>query len=264
MGPNLERYSGIDQFGPAYRRMLELDPHAPGSVDRELMKSMVRLCRETADWLYGEFTPTRVPYDYGSRAELERYVEDAVGAVKEPEDQVDGIAAYCAALGDYAPDDPARMLVGGTEEEIIRRGSDWCTDVARVACAMCQVLRMPARIVYLADTERAYSGHAVIEAYREDEWGAVDAVAGIVYRSNARPASVWDLMKRPEVIRRHGPHPYAVAEQYRAAAVANYFIWESHRYDYAESRLNQYSRDILEHSRAGWPQGLRWLHGEGE
>ena len=45
---NLERFRGIGQFGPAYRKTMENDAHAPGSVDRLLLQRMVRLCRDTA------------------------------------------------------------------------------------------------------------------------------------------------------------------------------------------------------------------------
>ncbi|MEM2906445.1 MAG: hypothetical protein QW057_01990 [Candidatus Bathyarchaeia archaeon] len=55
----LSRYRGIGQFGPAYRLMLENDAYASGSVDRVLFENMVRLCLETADCLYREYTPDK-------------------------------------------------------------------------------------------------------------------------------------------------------------------------------------------------------------
>ena len=64
----------------------------------------------------------------------------------------------------------------------MERGSDWCTDMARVACVMCQVAGLPARIVSLFNTGQAYSGHSIIEVYRVDAWGAADPVNGIIYR----------------------------------------------------------------------------------
>ena len=47
------------------------------------------------------------------------------------------------------------MVLGGPEERILERGTDWCPDVARVACALLQVSGLPARIIYLFDLERA-------------------------------------------------------------------------------------------------------------
>ena len=49
---DVSAYRGIAQFGKAYQTMLENDAHAPGSVDRALAEEMVRLCPETAEYLY--------------------------------------------------------------------------------------------------------------------------------------------------------------------------------------------------------------------
>ena len=68
---DLSQFTGIAAFGRAYRIMFENDSHAPGSVDRELASSIVRVCGETADYLYGSFTPLEVLYQKGDRPELE-------------------------------------------------------------------------------------------------------------------------------------------------------------------------------------------------
>ncbi len=170
---DLSPYTGIGQFGPAYEAMLRGDSHAVGSVDRVLVERMVRVCAETADHLYGGFTPTVAVYEQGSRPELERAAAQATGGTSDTEEQVSGIARFCRDQGRDAEQDLDAMRVGGTEEEIIARGSDWCTDVARVACALCQVVGIPARLVCLADTGTAYSGHVIVEAFRGNAWGAV-------------------------------------------------------------------------------------------
>jgi len=41
------------------------------------------------------------------------------------------------------------MVFGGTELEIIKRGSDWCSDLSRVGAALLQCLGMPSRIAIL-------------------------------------------------------------------------------------------------------------------
>ena len=164
------RYAGIAQFGPAYQVMLARDPHAPGSVDCVLVHRMVRLCADTAEWLYTRFTATESRYQVGSRPELER---------------------------------------------------------------------------------------------RAGAWGAVDASTDVVYRhGDGRPASTWDLMADPALIEAHGPAPYTSRGQFRRAALSNYPVWESSRYDYSQSRPNDYYRSILDMALKGWPGGLRWLHGE--
>lgn len=258
-------YQGPDQFGPAYKTMLENDTHAPGSIDRVLMEKMIRLCSETADYLYNEYTPTRSCYQQDVRPELERYVETVLDCHSN-EERIEAITRFTSGLGEKAEADLALMRVGGTEEEIIARGSDWCTDVARVGCALCQVVGFPARMVYLVDTAKAYSGHVIIEVYRAEVWGAVDPLTDVIYcHTGGKPASTWDLMRLPRLIERHSrdkPSPYVTVGQFRRAAISNYFVWRWGQYNYAVSEVNDYYRSILEMSAQGWPGGLRWLYGE--
>ena len=261
----LRSFQGIGQFGPAYQRMLEADSHAPGSVDRALLERMIRLCPETADFLYERHTPTAVSYERGSRPELERIVDPWQAAGGDAETLVAEVARFCSRLGRGADnDDLDALIVGGTEEEIIRRGFDWCTDVARVGCALCQVAGLPARLVMLANTDRPYWGHVIIEAHRDGAWGAVDTSTCVVYRdAGGRPATTWQLMNDPALIETCGKGKgYSNAGQFRAACIANYVVADRDRYDYTTSRVNDTYRSILEHSSRGWPGGLRWLHAE--
>jgi len=263
---DLSGYKGLSQFGPAYEVMLSNDPHAPGSVDRVLMENMVRLCVETVEHLYGDYTPAKSCYDWGMRPDLERYVQEAVSGAEGVVQRIDAIARFTSGLRRRAVEDIESMLVGGTEEEIIVRGSDWCPDVARVACALYQVAGFAARIVYLAELEKAYSAHVIVEAFGGGFWGAIDSLTGIVYRHpDRRPASVWELMHNPELVMRHskaGSIAYARPGQFRAAAISNYSVCDWRGYDYTASRLNDYYRSVLKMAEQGWPGGLRWLHGE--
>ena len=262
----IDHYRGIGQFGPAYEVMLMNDSHAPGSVDLVLQEEMVRLCPETVDFLYWEFTPLEVGYEPGSLPELEKYAVLAMAGRCDVEERVDGIVRFTAALSDRAVVNLDAIVLGGKEEEIIARGSDWCTDVARVACALCQVAGIPARLVNLADLGQPYSEHTIVEAYRRGVWGAADAVTGLVYRAAAgEPVSTWQLMCSPELIGLNDPTgsiPYARPGLFTAACIVNYFVWERVRYSYATSGLNPYYRSILEMAERGWPGGLRWLNGE--
>jgi transglutaminase-like putative cysteine protease len=148
----------------------------------------------------------------------------------------------------------------------MERGSDWCTDMARVACVMCQVAGLPARIVSLFNTGQAYSGHSIIEVYRVDAWGAADPVNGIIYRRlDGAPATTWELMSDHSLIQlawKDDGNFYADPGQFTGTAVSNYFVSDSPTYDFAVSGVNDYNRAVLEMSGRGWPGGLRWLHGE--
>ncbi|MGH2369879.1 MAG: transglutaminase-like domain-containing protein, partial [Chloroflexota bacterium] len=193
---HLTRYRGLGQFGPAYWVMLENDAHAVGSVDRVLMEGMVRLCSATVEYLYRDFTPLRVLYQQGTAPELERWLEEILEGACDAEAMIARIAAFCRDMAEDTTNGLDTMVLGGTEEQIIERRSDWCTDLARVACVLCQDAGMPARLVYLADTRRAYGAHAIIEAYRGAAWGALDPTTGVVYRHpDGRPASTWDLQR---------------------------------------------------------------------
>ncbi|MEW6753561.1 MAG: transglutaminase-like domain-containing protein [Candidatus Latescibacterota bacterium] len=258
---------GPAALGPAYRYMLEHDAHAPGAVDRGLLAEMVRIGPATVEVLYAGCPPEPVRYAPGSRPVLEGIVGEAIGAAKPPEERTRRLAVWTARFYRGAPAVSLDAVVlGGTEEEVIARGSDWCTDVARVACVLAQVAGMPARLVYLFDLDQAYSGHAIVEVWRDGGWGAVDACTGVVYREDGRPASTWSLMRAPDLVAAHrAACPgalYTTAAQFRAAAVANYAIWEARQYEYPVSGLNAYYRSILSMADQGWPGGLRWLHGE--
>lgn len=72
-------------------------------------------------------------------------------------------------------------------------------------------------------------------------------------------------MNDPELIDRHREATggfYTSRDQFSAAGIANYFLWEHERYDYTVSGVNDYYLSILSMSDEGWPGGLRWLHGE--
>jgi len=261
-------YRGLAQFGPAYRVMLENDAHAPGSVDQVLMENMVRLCTETADYLYSQYTPERSLYRRGERPELEYWIDRIFPAGNSDEERIAAIVRFTARLQGKACQDLDSVQIGGTEEEIIARGSDWCADVSRAGCALCQVAGYPARIVYLVDTEKPYSGHVIMEVFRTGVWGAVDPLTDVLYsRSGGSPASTWDLMNDTDLIEQHSrgeSTPYTTPGQFRAAAISNYFLWEATAYDYTVVGINKYYRSILDMSEQGWPCGLRWLHGEDE
>jgi len=248
---------GPAAFGPAYRFMLEHDCHAAGSVDREIARSLVRLTPGSVDRLYHDFTPLRISYRAGTRPVLEAIVQELQAGGSHQ--LLVRLAEFGGGMSRRAPQRLDDMVFGGTEEQIIARGSDWCTDVARVICALAQVAGVPARLANLFDLGQAYSGHVIVELFHSGHWGALDALNGVVYRQpNGAPASVWTLMQTPALVSAHGQS----AAQFGAAGTANYFVWDSDSFDYTTSRLNDYCRSILEQAERGWPGDLRWLHGE--
>ncbi len=87
----------------------------------------------------------------------------------------------------------AEMLFGGTEKEILQRGTDWCTDMARVCCVIVQCCDIPCRMIHLADKNCAYHGHVVCEAYYENHYGVIDPIYGFQFY-NEKPLSAYNLL----------------------------------------------------------------------
>ena len=246
--------------------MLENDTHAQGSVDREVVSNMLRLCDDTAPYLYDGYTDLDIGYVAGSRPGLEAFLSKTKSLVVDRMQQVAAIAQITHGLREKNPSGGlSSMRFGGTEEQIIKRGSDWCTDVARVGCALYQVAGFPCRIVNLFNLNAAYSGHVIVEVHRSGAWGAVDTSSGVVYqREDCAPATTWELMNDAELVVRHqSPEAwYTHPEQFTAAGIANYYVGDSRMFDYTVTGLNSYYRAILSKADRGWPSGLRWLHGE--
>lgn len=264
----LHTFTGPKAFGKAYWMMLDNDPHADGSVDRKIASGMIRLCSETEAYLYQDFTDLTACYEEGSRPILEQLLSKTEVPVSEPERLVALIAELTRGLDhEDAPAALAELRFGGTEEEIIARGTDWCTDVARVGCTLYQIAGFPSRIVNLFNLNAAYSGHVIVEVHRLGTWGAVDTNSGIVYRkADGLPATTWDLMNDAELVMRHGGPEgrHMRPSQFASAGIANYSVQHSDSFDYTVTGLNDYYRAILTMANKGWPGGLRWLHGEAD
>ena len=263
---NLAALTGPKAFGRAYRIMLDNDPHGAASVDREIVASMIRLCDESARYLYDGYTSRSIACVAGTRPGLERFLAQAGSPAGDSEERIAAIAGLTRGLADGSPAGGlSAMRFGGTEEQIIERGSDWCADVARVGCALYQVAGFPCRMVYLFDLQAAYSGHVIVEVHRSGKWGAVDSRSGVVYRTDdGAPATTWELMNDDGLVKWHaGPEAwYTTPEQFTAAGIANYHVRDAARYDYLITGVNDYTRAVLSMADRGWPGGLRWLHGE--
>ncbi len=254
---------GPGWFGPAYARMMARDPHALGTIDRQILGRLVGLDSATAEELYGaprmsEGAPRGIPSPL-VRALSER----AAPRARPARNRIQGVVRLVHAMDWGGDEHPAQLRFGGTEEEIILRGSAWCTDLARVTVALLRSAGVPSRFVALADPGRPYHGHMVVEAWDGRSWGALDVVEGRVHSDpEGRPASAWDLMQHPAWLGGRVRGPYDRAGQYGVAAIGDYPPPPYGPRAFAISRVSPYYRSILGMSDRGWPGGLRWLHGE--
>jgi hypothetical protein len=152
---------------------------------------------------------------------------------------------HAAARGYYpTPDD---FWWGGTEEQVIAKGSDWCHEVARVCCALAQVAGVPARIVYTFGRE---DGHAIVEAFADGAWTLVDPLAPKVYtRAGGGPFGAVDMARAAPTERRRATSgregPYVHERFFEFTAVAEYRLIDAAQYDYSPSSSNAYYRELL-------------------
>jgi len=247
---------GVGIFGKQYEIMFRNDPHAADSVDRVLTEQMIKLDGSSVEYLYGPYTDLSTRYTPGSRLFFDTLAARLRG--RTDSDTVDNIILFCRNIVANCDTDTEEMIFGGTEEEIVERGTDWCTDIARVACLLFQVAGLPSRILNTANTKFAYSGHCVAEVYYDTKWGVADPTNGIVFRHlGGAPASAWDLQNDRRVANR-----FTTGEQYASVGISNYYANDKGLYNYATSRVNEYYRAVLKHSAQQWPGGIRWIHGE--
>lgn len=256
------KFKGRTGFG-IYDELLSLenDTRAPGTVDSVLLDEMIKLVPETAEYLYSDYTPLTVKYREGTRPYLEQVVKDAAGRT--------GTAIKAKGLMDFCHNIPSRFpipgkstnsgfwttdttLFGGTEEELIKRGTEICTELSRVLCVLAQIAGMPARLVYLFDMERKNWGHGVTEIYvrtrSSSNWAIFDATSNVCYSMpDGKLASAWDLRNNPDIVDKHSEHlkkPYVASTFYRCCAITNYSIWHWKKYDYRWNPINDYYRRI--------------------
>lgn len=239
---------GYDVFGRAYGIMLRNDLHSANSIDHRLIEEMVLLTRQSYACLYA--SPVSLPENIN---EHELYPFAQQFRDKSARQTIENILKFCSEIAcDYnVPFE--QMLFGGTEMEILCRGTDWCADMARVGAVLLMCCDIPARIVHLANTSKAYNGHVVCEAYYEGKYGICDFIYGYCMYDR-KPLDAFDLMQSRRLPECYGED---YASLYTAAAISEYNPMADNCY--AISSPNQYYVSIINSDHQG-----RWLMGEDE
>jgi len=263
---------GIDIFGKQYEISYKNDTHADGSVDMILFEQMIKLEKNSVEYLYNLYTDLTNRYKPGTRTFFENIVNGLIGQTDS--ETVDNIISYCRNIVESCDTDTEDFIFGGTEEEIVERGTYWCTDIARVACVMFQIAGFPSRIIITANTKFAYCGHIVTEVYYNNKWGVTDPTSGVVIRNqDGTPASAWEIKNECNIVNsifykqfpeseQEGYFLFTPGEQYESVGISNYYVDEKDNYNYSTSKVNDYYRAILKNSDEQWADGLRWIHGE--
>ncbi len=224
-----------------------------------LGKEQIKLLPETHKYLYTQYTPLRVQYRKGSRSFLEKIIVKTASKAKDDQDKVIMLMNWCvnieknfptrernAESGFYRSLDD--FLWGGTEEEVIKKGSDWCGEIARVFCILNQIAGFPARIVYLYHVSEPQA-HAVGEVYVESKWSLFDVLSQKYYpKKDGTIANAWELRENPSLIDEQTEASkiyYADRNFYRNICIVNYFVQDFAKYDYSWDVCNDHYRKIL-------------------
>jgi len=219
-------------------------------VDGEyFINTQIYLCKETAKYIYSDYSPTTVNYKRGSRPFLDKIVE-SLGILKRCDFEKmlwlmrfirDLPAARAWDLGVDAQN-------GGTEEELIQKRVSVCNETARLMVTLCQVAGLPARYV-----GHHIGGHGVTEIYVDRHWSYCDIQQGLFFlKKSGQLASTWEIWQKPAIIRqqpdwvRREIHPrfcrecdpYLVRERTffhpkECTGIVNYFIVDHQKFDYA-------------------------------
>lgn len=224
---------GYGVFGKAYGVMLKNDLHAAGSIDHKLMEEMILLNKETYALLYNE-TPKQKDMQ---KHELFLFAQQFRGGGDYQ--TIENVLHYTANMAANFHVAFEKMEFGGTEKEIIERGTDWCADMARVGAVLLGCNGIPARIVHLANPKKAYNGHVVTEAFYEGKYGVCDFLYGYCFYEK-KPIDTYELMQKKQYLETY-PEDYAAL--YLTAAISEYDPMENNNYD--KSTANEYYLNLI-------------------
>lgn len=247
---------GFDIFGEAYGHMFRNDLHDEKSVDYKLIKEMILFDSESDLLLYN-------PSKYIISKNVIHHDLYAFAQQFKGESSIDSAKNVLVYTKNIVSDFNLpfeNMLFGGTEREIIKRGTDWCTDISRVGCALLQCLNIPCRIVTLVNTHQAYNGHTICEALINKQFVMFDFTYG-VYGYFDKYYSVKSLLKDNKAVERiysniinlENNYDYILG-LYDKAGFSDYDIIEKH--NYMLSKPNKYYLRMmkLEHD-GNWKLG---------
>ena len=236
---------GYGVFGKAYEVMYAHDLHNPASIDHELMKNMILLDDQSAAILYSRV----VRHNYGGH-ELYQFAQQFKASIEK--ETVQNVLRYTQKIAAAFDTDFDDMLFGGTEKQILDRGTDWCSDMARVGAVLLQCLGIPCRMLYLANPGKAYNGHVVNEAFYEGRYGVVDFIYGYQFYDRT-PKSAFEIQRNPEIL---AAYPESYQGLFSAIAISEYDPCAPGN-NYSISRPNDYYLKLIHTDHENM-----WLMGE--
>ncbi|MDD5728414.1 MAG: transglutaminase domain-containing protein, partial [Victivallales bacterium] len=136
-------------------------------------------------------------------------------------------------------------FLGGSEEEVIKKGWHMCNEISRALAFLCQVAGLPARPVFIF-TDPVYfaHGHAQTEIFFDGKWNLVEQNHGLLYlKPDGYFASTVELRNNPDIVNSRADAgsmlalcsccftaPTAII-QYRIDDVSRYnYLWQDMKY----------------------------------
>ena len=232
--------SGYDIFGTAYGVMFRHDLHAPGSVDDLFLQRMCLLEEESVDALYAA-PPVISPAI--TTHELYPFAQQFVG--ENDRQTLQNLLSFTREMAQKCVTDLEEMEFGGTEKQILLRGTDWCTDISRLGAVLCQCVGIPARILHLVNRSKAYHGHAAVEVFYEGKYGVADFLYGWLFYDQT-PLSAWELKNNHDAIRQiiDPSHWEYYPELYDGVALNDYDPMDPEN-RYPVTHINDYYRQMM-------------------
>ncbi|MDO4712066.1 MAG: hypothetical protein Q4A75_08820 [Peptostreptococcaceae bacterium] len=236
---------GYDIFGKEYGIMLRNDLHHINSIDHKFLKEMCLLDDESHKFLYGN-----VFHNDLRDHELYNFSQQFKGT--NDFNTVINVLKFTSDIALNYNIDFNEMLFGGTEKEILERGTDWCADMSRLGAVILQSLGIPCRILHIADKNRAYYAHVVNEAYYDGKYGVIDFIFGYQFYDN-KPISAKDILNDSSLLK---DFPEDYTAMYSLIAISEYDPMDVNN-NYLISKPNEYTLNIMNTNHNG-----KWIMGE--
>ena len=136
-----------------------------------------------------------------------------------------------------------KMYFGGSEKEILLRGTDWCFDLARLSLVILESIVIPSRFVFVANREKAYFGHTLLECFYEKNYGLVDQTYWYVFYDktpiSAKDISNSKLLKELDIDYQNYFESIAIAEYNPIDKNNKYIISKCNEYTYKLNSMKQ-------------------------
>ena len=178
---------GYDVFGKSYGYMLRNDLHDINSIEHKLMQEQIRLDSVSEPFLYGGY---QILYPLENH---ELYTFSQKFKMKNELESIKAVVRYTSKLASNFDVPLKDMLFGGTEKEILSRGTDWCFDLARLAAVILDCIGLTSRFIFVANPYKAYNAHVLLEVYYNNSWGVIDPLYGYIF-FDTKPISAKDII----------------------------------------------------------------------